>query len=278
MEELLTSSQARAALGNMSPSSFKVIVDNKKIRKVVPPGKTQGKYVAEDVYKLAEELKPFLDAGKQQSSPKTNYKNNPSHKTATDWAQARDLPYMLAYDYEMYGPENTVDISITHKWWEKNPYMARILFDANDRRNILGGIIIMPMKEETIIRLLKNEITERDITADDILIYEPGKKYIGYVGSATVKKEYSAHFKGLLQSVLDFACELYPDVQITKLYAYASSGEGWDLIKRLFFTPRKDLADNAFELDLFERNPSRYLKSFHNCLRAKGATIFEPEW
>src|SRR5689334_2764647 len=119
MAELLTSSEARAILGNMSPSSFKNLVDGKKIRKIVPSGKTQGKYVAEDVYKLAEELKPFLQADRQQYQPKSNYKNNPSQAGATDWARASDLPYMLAYDYEMYGVDNTVDISITHKWWEK---------------------------------------------------------------------------------------------------------------------------------------------------------------
>ncbi|GHO76141.1 hypothetical protein KSD_39120 [Ktedonobacter sp. SOSP1-85] len=77
---------------------------------------------------------------------------------------------------------------------------------------------------------------------------------------------------------ITFACQQYPDIQITKLYAYASSPEGWDLMKRLFFTPRRDIDRNAFELDLFERNPSPYLKPFHECLKAKGATIFEPTW
>lgn len=281
MTELLTSSEARALLGNMSPSSFKNLVDGKKIRKVTAPGKTQGKYVAEDVQKLAEELKPFLEAEKnsrQASQDRGSYKDNPSHPAATDWARDSDLPYMLAYDYEMYGVENTVDISITHRWWQKNPYMARLLFDANDRRNIWGGITIMPMEEETIIRILKDEMAERDIKPEHILTYEPGKQYVGYVASATVKKEYATHFKGLLQSVFSFACQQYPDVQVAKLYAYASSPEGWDLIKRLFFTPRRDINRNAFELDLFERNPSPYLKSFQECLKAKGATIFEPNW
>lgn len=281
MAELLTSSQARKALGDMSPSSFKNLVDSGKIRKVTPPGKSQGKYLEEDVLKMAGELEPFIranQADKEARRQQGSYKDNPSHRAATDWAQASDLPYMLAYDYEMYGVDNTVDISITHKWWEKNPYMARILFDANDRRNIWGGITIMPMEEETIFRVLKDEILERDITPEHILTYEQGKTYTAYVGSATVKKEYAHHFKGLLQSVFDFACQQYPEIQITKLYAYASSPEGWDLIKRLFFTPRRDIDRNAFELDLFERNPSPYLKPYHDCLKAKGATIFEPEW
>ncbi|WP_151754941.1 hypothetical protein [Dictyobacter vulcani] len=281
MTELLTSSEARTLLGNMSPSTFKNLVDSGKIRKVTPPGKSQGKYIQEDVIKIAAELKPFIDAdhhSRQLRRQAGSYKENPSHPAATDWTKASDLPYLLAFDYEMYGVENTVDISITHKWWEKNPYMARLLFNANDRKDIWGAITIMPMKEETIFRILRDELKERDITADDILTYQPGNEYIGYVASATVKKEYATHFRELLRSVFTFACDQYPDIKITKLYAYASSPEGWNLIKRLFFSPRKDLDRNAFELDLFERNPSSYLKSFHECLKHKGADIFEPEW
>ncbi len=279
MDELLTFSEALEALGNIAPSSFKTLVDKKKIRKVVSPGKTQGKYIAEDVYKIAQERKPYENAERtRRPSTRKSYQENKSHVAATDWANDNDLPYMLAYDLEMYGLENTVDIKITHEWWKKNPYMARLLFNANDRREIWGGITIMPMREETIIRILKDEMSEKDIRPKDILTYEPGQKYVGYIGSATVKKEYATHFRGLLQSVFEFACSRYPDIQLTKLYAYAASPEGWDLIKRLFFTPRRDINRNAFELDPFERNPSPYLKPFQDCLRAKGATIFEPEW
>lgn len=279
MEELLTFSEALEALGNMAPSSFKALVDSQRIRKIVPPGKTQGKYIADDVYKIAQERKPYQDAERSRRlSTRHSYRENKSHKGATDWATDNDLPYMLAYDLEMYGLENTVDIKITHEWWKKNPCMARLLFNAEDRREIWGGITIMPMKEETILRILKDEMSEKDIRPKDILTYEPGQKYIAYVASATVKKEYAAHFRELLQSMFDFVCSRYPDIQITKLYAYASSPEGWDLIKRLFFSPRRDINRNAFELDPFERNPSPYLKPFQDCLKAKGATIFEPEW
>jgi hypothetical protein len=128
------------------------------------------------------------------------------------------------------------------------------------------------------MRILKDEMTEKDIRPKHIQTYEPGQEYIGYVASATVKKQYAAHFRELLQSMFDFACSRYPETQLSKLYAYASSPEGWDLIKRLFFTPRRDINRNAFELDLFERNPSPYLKLFQDCLKSKGATIFEPEW
>jgi hypothetical protein len=147
---------------------------------------------------------------------------------------------------------------------------------------IIDGSILLPSLGKGAVSAWTppqlDEMSEKDIRPEHILTYKSGNKYIGYVASATVKKEYALHFRELLQSIFDFFCSRYPDIQIRKLYAYASSPEGWDLIKRLFFTPRRDINRNAFELDPCERNPSSYLKAFQNCLKAKGATIFEPEW
>jgi hypothetical protein len=60
MNKLYTASEARKRLGGMSTSSFKRLVDSGKIRKVVPPGKIQGKYLKEDVDKLAEAMEQFV--------------------------------------------------------------------------------------------------------------------------------------------------------------------------------------------------------------------------
>lgn len=260
-----------------SESTFRRKVKELPIRHQLPAGRSRGaEYLKEDVEKALEQARKEKPQEEQKIETSLEAKEESKIKGATDWAKSSDLPYMLAYDYEMYGVENTVDISITHKWWEKNPYMARLLFDANDRRSIWGGITIMPMKEETIFRLLRDEMTEREITPDHIEIYEPGKKYYGYIASATVRPEHATHFRELLQSVLDFWCEQYPDIQIEKLYAYAASDKGWDLIKRLFFSPRYDLGRNAFELNPYERNPSKLLRSFQECLREKGAAIELP--
>lgn len=196
-----------------------------------------------------------------------------TNRGQTDWAKSSDLPYMLAYDYELYGPENTVDISITHAWWEKNPFMARILFDMEDRRNIWGGITIMPMEEEVIFRLLRDEMQEREIRPEHILTYESGKKYYGYIASATVKETHKAHFRKLVMSVMAYWCEHYPDIQLIKLYAYSASEKGLDLIRYLFFSPRYDLGENAFELDPYRRNPSKLVKHFQQCLEQKKLEI-----
>ncbi len=66
-------------------------------------------------------------------------------------------------------------------------------------------------------------------------------------------------------------CEQYPTVQLIKLYAYASSDEGLGLMKHLFFSPRYDLGENAFELDPYRYNPSRLIQDFQACISSRTA-------
>jgi hypothetical protein len=125
------------------------------------------------------------------------------------------------------------------------------------------------MKEETILNILKGELPERDITSDDILAYESGKKYYGYVSAASIKPEHRIRLRSLVKNLLDYWCDQYPDIQLIKLYAVAWSNEGWDLVKHLFFSPRYDLGEDAFELDLKQRNPSRLIKAYQDCMNRK---------
>ncbi|WP_126595163.1 hypothetical protein [Dictyobacter aurantiacus] len=127
----------------------------------------------------------------------------------------------------------------------------------------------MPMKEETIFRILRGEFEEHNITPDDIFTYEDRHEYTGYIASATIRPEHKIHLRGLVRDVFDYWCEQYPNVKINKLYAYASSDTGWELVSHFYFAPRYDIGDNAFELDLSRRNPNRLVSDFQSCLRKK---------
>src|SRR5437764_1993609 len=136
LDHLYTAKQAREKLGGISAEILKRYVQAGKIRKETPStNKVKGYYDKTDVDKLAQELAPFAHvekSGKLTGKPQTNLDS----EGETDWIQTRDLPYILALDLEVYGIESTVDVSITHAWWKKNPYMCRILYDKNDRKNI----------------------------------------------------------------------------------------------------------------------------------------------
>ena len=246
--------------GEKEHGAFFYYVRTHQIRKQPHPTKQRETlYNRDDIVKIKEKRDK---RGKASSNTQTL-------TGATDWVQYDDLPYLQALDYRMYGPENTVPIDITYAWWKKNPYMCRILFNEHDRKDIWGAITVMPMKEETIIKLIRDEMSERKITPNDILTYEDDGKYYGYISSAMVLPEHRRHFRKLIQSVFAFWCEQHPRVQFIKLYAFALSEEGLDLIRHLFFAPRYDLGENAFELDLYRRNPSKLIKSFQECIRRK---------
>src|SRR5439155_8572965 len=59
---LYSASEAREKLGGIAPESLKRLVDDGKIRKVVPPGnKKRGMYIKEDVDRLAEAMEEFIE-------------------------------------------------------------------------------------------------------------------------------------------------------------------------------------------------------------------------
>ncbi len=125
----------------------------------------------------------------------------------------------------------------------------------------------MPMEEGTIFKLLRRETHERDIKPDHILAYEPGKSYNIYAASAVVRPEHRNYLRELLKSIFNYWCEQYSAIKLSKLYAYADSTEGWYLIKHLYFSPGHGIGEKAFELDLYEPNPSKLVMSFQDCLK-----------
>ena len=254
----------RMAQVGLSESTFYRWVREGIISKELPKGRQRGALYPQDEVE-AQIRRETGGAGSSRT-------NEPEERREgmTDWITAADLPYVLALDYELYGPGGYVDISITRAWWEKNPRMCRILFDGADRRYIWGALTVMPLPEPTIHKLLQGALEERDITPADILTYEDGKQYYGYVASAAIRPEYRQHFGQLVKSMLDFWCEQYPHVKLTKLYAYAASEEGLGMIKHLFFSPRYDVGENAFELDPYRYNPSRLIQRFQECIRTRG--------
>lgn len=189
----------------------------------------------------------------------------------TDWVQMDDLTPLMELDRILYGEFLTVPATVTQHWWAKNKNACRILFNENNRKEIWGCISIIPMSEETAIRLASEQMEEKDITVNDIYSYEDGGRFVAYVPSAAIHPDHKASLSKLLNSVIDFWCEQYPRVQLVKLYAYASSDSGLELMKYMFFSPRYDLGENVFELDPYRRNPSPFVKRFQRGIADKAA-------
>jgi predicted DNA-binding transcriptional regulator AlpA len=273
-EDLYSAAEAIQKTG-LPKSTFQRFVREGKIPKETPFGKREGYYPRTFIDTLAAHLEGTTS--KKVVSPLLDQlvQKEPQQRGETDWIQMGDLPYVLALDYEMYGMDEVVDIRTTSTWWAKNAYQCRILFDKSDRTKIWGVLTLMPLPLDVIHHLLRRELLERDITSEDILVYEPGKSYDVYVASAIIRPEHRGHLRLLIQSVLSFWCDQYPSIRLRRLYAYASSDQGMDLIKHLFFSPLYDLAENAFVLDPYQRNPSPLVRTFQTCIKQKelGTTL-----
>jgi hypothetical protein len=239
----------------VSVSTFRRRVDERVIKGIPGQKRRDTRYPRDEVLTALSKERKAVKKALQREAP----------AGSTDWVRDEDLLPLLKLDRERYG-EYTVDISVTQHWWRKNPSMCRILFNRDNREDIWGAITIMPMKGETIFKLLRGNLEERDITPDDLLTFEDGGIYDGYVLSAVISPKHRESFKMLLDSVFDYWCERYPRVQFRRFYTLASSPEGEDMVRKLFFAPRYDLGENAYELDLRRRNPSPLVKKFQRCI------------
>jgi hypothetical protein len=265
-EETMTPAQGielYAEVG-LSENTFYRNVREGKIRKFLPRGRQRDAlYSAEDIQNIVEFYR------RKRRGRVEAIRAKKEEQGQTDWVQAGDLPYLLALDYEVFGIDEAVDLSITHAWWKKNPYMCRVLYNAENRKDVWGYITMIPMPEETIFKLLRREMHERDIRTHHILPYEENQTYTVYVNAVVIKPEHHASLRTLINSLLDYWCDQYPGISITKIYAYADSDEGWNLIKHLFFAPRYEIGKKAFELDPLQLNPSKLIKAYQDCLRER---------
>jgi hypothetical protein len=281
-EGYYTASEAEAKL-KLARSSFRWYVDQDYIPRHVPLGKSEGFYLAALIDALEpifarrdsysrKEFRDLIKRTRDQIIPQET--SLLSLIGETDWIRPDDLAFVQKLDLDRYGPDQTVDMKITSRWWEKNPYMCRILFNSQDRRDVWGALTIMPLfSEDLIFRLLRQEIPESDIRPEDIPVYEEGKSYTGYIASVIIRPEYNTRLRSLIQSVLDFWCERYPSIQLNKLYAYGSTPEGRMLIRHLYFSRRYDIGKNAWELDpMDEDNPARFIRDFQRCIEHKPAS------
>jgi len=265
-ETLYTASEAAQRLG-VHNSTFQNYVRAKKVRKVVPEGKKEGFYPKEDIEKLADELqKQPTRKRKQRKQQVLTNQTKDIEGAATDWIHYEDELNAYNLDCELYGFENSVSPNITWTWWQKNPHACRILYNKRDRNDFWGLLSIIPMEEEIIMRLLRNEMSERDILPGHVLEYKSGQHYSCYVAAVSMMPEHKHSFAMLLHSIMQFWLE-NPDIYIDRLFAFALGDDGMQLIRKMFFWPRRDISDNAWELDFSVLNPNKAIEEFRKRLQ-----------
>lgn len=254
MTDYLTASEAIEVL-KIPASTFYRLAKEGKIAKHYPTAVSKhGVYDAREIARLGSKLKR---------------ESTPQQVGETDWIQSSDVGNMYDLEYTVYGDE-TGNPSIVRKWYERNPYICRVLYNKEDRRDFWGALNMFPLKEETIFKLLRGEIRDIDLDPQkDILTFEEPGTYDFYVASVIVRPDKKNHFLTLVNGVFDFWCEQAPERRLSKIYGRVVSGDGEMMAKKLFFSPLWHISDSAYVLDMNRPNPSRLVQSFQYAVNSK---------
>jgi hypothetical protein len=282
------SSREGAAILGVPRQSFFYYAESREVtrrEKEDAAGKDRYEYSYDDLIRIKEDVQASKYKKRQastQQKTQSGQAQGVAREGATDWASREDLPRIYVLDCDVYGIEYSVPSNKTLTWLEKNNRCIRVLFDSKNRRDIWGCITLLPMEDETIYALLRGDLSEQQIEPEHILAYESGKEYSCYVTSCVIKSERRSSFRLLFNSVTDYWCNR-PEVRIRKLYGFAvgapeeslegdaaaEENDGLRLIKKLYFSPRYDIGDNAWELDLERYNPSLLIQHYQRCVRKK---------
>lgn len=241
---------------NLPSATFYRLVNEGKITKHFPsPTSKHGLYDTIELARLKRRMQ---------------LETTPVEPPAQDWLKVSDLGNLYNLEIDHYGPD-TGDPGIVRHWIEHNAQLGRIVFNATNRKDLWGAIILLPMKEATILKILRQEMRDVELKPEqDLLLYNEAGVYDLYAASAIIREDKRQHFPLLLSGWFDFFAEQLPGVRIGKIYARILSDSGIMMVKKLFFSPIPHVAKNAWELDVSSPNPSRIVQSFQLYMKTKG--------
>lgn len=257
-KDYLTASEAIDVL-KIPASTFHRLVKENKIKKYYPTAVSKhGMYNSREIARLRSKFKR---------------ETVPQEIGETDWIKNSDMGSVYDLEYTVYGSD-TGDPNIIRKWYERNPHMCRILYNKSNRKDIWGALNIVPLKEETIFKLLREEIQDIDLDPQkDILTFDEPGEYNFYVASVIVHPQKRQHFPLLINSVFDFWCAQAPTKTIGKLYGRVITEDGEMMAKKLFFSPLWNISESAYMLDVKRPNPSRFVQSFQHCIQSRTEAV-----
>jgi hypothetical protein len=220
-----TLQQALEKLG-MPKSTFFDMVKDGRIRSYLPPHRKRGAlYDKEQIDAMAAIL---VATGQMPPS---------DEKLVFGNSTEADLGQEVAIGLDLYGPDDIVPLRKLRQWWMKNPEM----FLALKRQDgvLVGYSSVTPMKLDTIMKLIRDEIRETDIDPNDIYPYSVGVPLDCYIASLTVvpgpkQREYATQ---LISDVAHFIQHLGErGVNIQAFYCIGATEEGRHIANSLGFT------------------------------------------
>lgn len=152
-----TGREVQRLLGITEPS-LRNLVNQKKLRKVIPPGRKTGAYLKTDVDTFIAKWEAFLLA---KEPPKTIFR----------LARSEDIGAEVDLDTRAIGPGG-VTAEVKRSWLAVNDESDYHIYYNN---KIVAYLWLVPIKDETLIPYLEGKIHWRDIKPEDIVKFEPEK-------------------------------------------------------------------------------------------------------
>ncbi len=254
-----TAQEAQKRLG-LNPSTFSYYVRKGKIKKYVPPLRTEGFYEKKEIDHLANQMTLFLHTREEKDT------------TEVRIAQPQDAQG-IAEVLTVRGWQ-TATAKQRISWYAINPLIDLV---AITDKKVSGYIHAVPYTPETLSDIMAVRKRAWHIEPDDILAYQPGNTYDLYVGIATVES-ISNHTQRvgfrLMSEFHSFLEELAErQIYIHRLYAVSAEEPGQKLCQKLGFIRLKDIPEDylfpdwhRYMLDL-ETSDSRFAQQHREAVQ-----------
>lgn len=143
---------------NISEPALRNLVNQKKIKKITPPGRQYGVYLKEEVDTYAEKWLAFLTA---KEPPKTIF----------EIAKAEDMDGVYKLAQRAIAPK-TMDADLRRSWLEKAPESTYVV--KHDEK-VVAFVHLLPVEHKTLMDFMEGKIRGWEVTSRDVETFEQEK-------------------------------------------------------------------------------------------------------
>lgn len=178
-----------------------------------------------------------------------------------------DIQKLVELDYMVFDKDLTLDTSDVEKWHDINNYQW--LAAKDEEGNALGYLGIFHINEEAYYKLVKGEITEKDLNNKYFLKLCESNDIYCYIDGFVVKEKNTRIAMSLLIKSIGYVKFLKEkNISIQKIVTMATSKTGINLCNKLGFKKIREykvlpdgIIPTLFELDLKDESFSRLVNA-----------------
>jgi hypothetical protein len=212
---------------HISDSLLSRYVEEGKIRRHVPHGRTYGFYNEDDV-KILENVSTAFPGIKQRQE----------HRSFFAIAKRSDIPAIAKIDHDAIHPKDDVyNDEVLLRWQQRSPETLFSLRDING--TVVGFVSILPLTRSALDRVIRGELSLTDIADEDILLFATGTTVHLYIVALAVDpifpiKVRHGYGAALLHGFFNFMLALADrGVIIETITARSHTQDGIKLMRRL---------------------------------------------